>query len=374
MQRILENTRFLQIFLLVLFGVCIAQVVYWTVDQIDYVAHSTDRAARLFEADRRAAERMLADGEPAADMLAVFPHLEVVENAAAEDGADAPGSVIVGSGAKRTLHGERTSRTNRYRWESVFLVVTLLLGAAVLLRAVRHDHELRRRQQNFLASVTHEIKSPVASLRLAAETMELRDPPAERRTQLVGRMLEDLDRLERTVYHFLDAAAIDEGRAPYERESVDLGTLVEAEVERLRRRAGEERVTISAEVGGQPIASADPRAVRTIVKNILDNAIQAAAPGHGEVRARAEVDGEWAVVEVRDTGVGFDAHDGKRLFDKFYRSGDELRRTSKGTGLGLYLVRELVHLGGGRVDAESGGPGQGARFRVRWPLASEGSA
>jgi signal transduction histidine kinase len=111
-------------------------------------------------------------------------------------------------------------------------------------------------------------------------------------------------------------------------------------------------------------------AVRTVLRNLVDNAIKAvAAKGGGVVRVEGRRAAGAVELEVRDDGVGFPPEEADRLFEKFYRLGDELRRTSPGSGLGLYIVRRFVQLTGGRVSARSAGPGEGAAFTVRWPAA-----
>ena len=265
---------------------------------------------------------------------------------------------------------EQRSRLNRFGWEGTFFLLVLLAGMAVLWRALRRSAELRRRQENFLAAVTHELKSPIASIRLAAETLELRDPPAEKRVELVGRMLGALDRLESTVVKVLDTASVEEGARRAAPERIDLAEEVRGLIAVLERRAEEGRVRLAYEADDATGVHADRAAVRSVLQNLVDNAIQSsAAAGGGRVDLRLERDGASVRVTVTDDGVGFPPEEAERLFEKFYRTGDELRRRSKGSGLGLYLVKRLVEAGGGSVRAESAGPGQGATFTVSWPAA-----
>ena len=113
-------------------------------------------------------------------------------------------------------------------------------------------------------------------------------------------------------------------------------------------------------------------ALRSVLRNLIDNAIKAreSRPG-GRIRLEVAREGGRAKLEVRDDGVGFPPEQGEMLFEKFYRPGDEMQRPSRGSGLGLYLVRKFVELYGGEIRAASEGPGRGATFTIRWPLAGE---
>jgi signal transduction histidine kinase len=127
-------------------------------------------------------------------------------------------------------------------------------------------------------------------------------------------------------------------------------------------------VSFTAEAAPELEVQADPIALRTVLSNLVDNAIKATiANGGGTVTLRAEESGQFVKLVVRDSGVGFAANETNRLFEKFYRPGDELRRKTRGSGLGLYIVRRFVELEHGRVSAHSDGPGQGAVFTVLWP-------
>ena len=141
------------------------------------------------------------------------------------------------------------------------------------------------------------------------------------------------------------------------------------EIEPNLREAGVELVT---QLDSAARIHADPASVRSVVRNLLDNALKAVA-GNTE-RKRIEVRvvcGEGkAALRVEDNGCGFESDEAQRLFEKFYRQGDEMRRTSPGVGLGLYLVRRWAELDGGQARARSAGPGHGARFEVRWPAVN----
>lgn len=311
--------RRLQIAFLVLLVVSTAQLTWWLVDQVRYT-----REVRALVVAQHATPEMLAQ-----------------------------------------LDRDRFHRLNRYAWEGAFFLAVLLGAMAVVSHALREEGELRRRQEDFVAAVSHELKSPIASLRLSAETMALREMPPARRAELLERQLADLARLERTIGNILQSSRLD-AASRATTGTVVLADAVAAALDELRPQAADLGVAMSADVPRHVSVRADADGTRTILRNLLHNAIRAAAGGKVAVSVARE-DGGVRLV-VRDTGVGFPAHESARLFDKFYRLDGADRGRTTGTGLGLYLVRRYAELDGARVSGRSDGPGTGATFTVTWPV------
>lgn len=292
----------------------------------------------------------------ARELVAESPHLEIRD-----------GRVALAASTLAALGEERRSRFNRYLWEGGFFLVVLALGMALLGRILRQEAALRRRQENFLAAVSHELKSPIASLRLATESMARRELERSHQERWLERSLDDLDRLETLVSNLLESSRLESKRVELERVSLRLRPIVERTLDDLTRPGGRQRVDNRIAEATELIG--DPIAIETIVRNLLDNALRATESG-GEVWITAREEADRIVLTCADSGDGFDPREGDRLFDKFYRPGDELRRGRPGTGLGLYLVRRLAQLAGGGASAHSDGPGEGARFEVFWPRTS----
>jgi signal transduction histidine kinase len=240
------------------------------------------------------------------------------------------------------------------------LIGGLLLLSAWLVREMRHS----QRQQAFLDAVTHEMKTPLASLRLYVETLALRDPGPERRQEFLGRMREDVERLERTVVQVLAAArAAAWTRRPH-REPVELATVLSACVRELRERYRLPPEAVRLEVEGGPVALGQPDELALVFGNLIDNAVKYSGP-EVDVRVRAHAAGDGTVrVEIEDRGVGIPRAELRRIFQPFYRAGLDVQRRVAGLGLGLFIVRWLVQRQGGRVVARSEGPGRGSRFAV----------
>ncbi|MBL8693422.1 MAG: HAMP domain-containing histidine kinase [Planctomycetes bacterium] len=252
--------------------------------------------------------------------------------------------------------------------EGVAFAVAMTFGAWLIYRSVRREEQLRRDEANFLAAVTHELKSPLASLRLHAETLELRSADAERVRTYSKRMVEDVDRLQRLVENLLAAARAEAGLLDVRPTDLDLSAELSQYVESTAPLLIERGLELRSQIAEGVRAMADPAAFRSVVENLVDNAVKySSAPAAIDVRLRREAN--RAVLEVSDSGVGLAPEEAARVFERFYRAGDERVRTTKGTGLGLYLVREIARAHRGDVAVESPGRGRGATFRVWWPMA-----
>lgn len=250
---------------------------------------------------------------------------------------------------------------------SLVTIITVLVMFTVFL--VREIREVRR-QTGFIDSVTHELKTPLASLRLAAETMARPELAPERREQLRMMMLEDVSRLVALVDGILEASRIlggnsDEAR---DRSEVELLPLAEQIAHELRQRHRIAAECIVIELDPQTVLSVDPTAMRTVLSNLIDNAIKYSGQRPPAIRVCGRAAGEVYVLEVVDRGIGIERRELKRIFQRFYRVPVEEVRTQHGTGLGLFVVEALVQTMGGKIEAQSEGLGQGTTMRVRLPL------
>ena len=272
--------------------------------------------------------------------------------------------------ADPTVAADSAKRINRVLWEGGFFLVVLIGGMAVLTRTIRHDAELRRRQQNFLAAVSHEFKSPLASIQLAAETLVLRSRETD--SQRLGqRILEDGERLLRMVDNLLDTTRLEEGRQKLAPQPTNLHAAAVAAIAEIAERARLSDIAVTLDAAPDLEAQVDPAALATVLRNLLDNAVKACVAGHGHtVTIRATRAPPGVTLAVIDDGLGFPPEDAAMIFEKFHRLGDELRRTMPGSGLGLYIVKRLVELSGGSIEAKSEGPGRGAAVTIRWPEAA----
>ena len=186
MQGPFKSTRTVQVVMIVLLLVCVAQVVYWMVDQEHYVEKKYRACLSGFASELAAARQLLGTGMAMERISPAFVHLTFEE-----------GRVVIDAAALAALDADRRDRLNRYRWEGSFFLLVLITGVAIVSQALRQRSLLVRRQENFVAAVSHELKSPLASVRLSAETLQLRGSDAESTARLTGRVVRDVEECER---------------------------------------------------------------------------------------------------------------------------------------------------------------------------------
>jgi two-component system sensor histidine kinase SenX3 len=263
------------------------------------------------------------------------------------------------------------------RWVVYFfgsLLFLLLIGGLVLivillLREVR----LNERQSNFISAVTHELKTPVASLKLYLDTLRLREVAEGQRNDFYKTMDQDLKRLDATINNVLNAAMYTD-RPVVDPQPLDLARLVRRAIELTATRHQLEARAIGYRGPESLRVLGDSTALETAVLNLLDNAVKYS-------RERVEVDVEvganrdgQAFVRVEDQGVGISRAHLAFIFKRFYRIGPEVRRSRTGTGLGLFIVRSVVKGHKGTVHAESPGPDRGAIFTITLPALLDAPA
>lgn len=247
----------------------------------------------------------------------------------------------------------------------VTISTVLVLFTVFLVREIREV----RRQDSFIDSVTHELKSPLASLRLSLETMARRELDAERRDKLREMALDDVNRLNLLIDGVLAASRVGVDKRARQRERVRLAEMVEQSKSGCARRyrlGGNVEGVFDVDVPAELELMTDPNALRLIVDNLLDNALKYSGDTPKIVVRAQLVDGKIELT-VKDEGIGVAKTDLRRIFERFYRAPEEAVRERHGTGLGLYIVQAMVRTLGGRVEAESEGPGKGTTFRVRLP-------
>jgi histidine kinase len=227
--------------------------------------------------------------------------------------------------------------------------------------------ETESRRVRLLGEVAHELRTPLTVIDGYVEGMidgVLGTGPEE-----LGRVGEEVRRMRRLTDDLSALSRADEGRLELRRTSVDLGPVVGAAAERLRAQAVDGGLTLLVEGADAPlIVSADPDRIAQVVTNLVGNAIHATAPG-GTITVRGRRDADTAEVTVADTGVGLSAEEVERVFERFYRSPAGRAAREQGSGIGLTISRDIAVAHGGSLVAASSGPGSGARFTLRLPLA-----
>jgi signal transduction histidine kinase len=242
------------------------------------------------------------------------------------------------------------------------LIITgLVLNTTYLLREIRRNEQ----QDAFLNAVTHELKTPIASIRLYLETLKTRDVAPEKRREFYDVMLADSDRLLHTVEQVLQASSTREKKNLVNITEIDLPALLRESVERVRTRYNLDESAISFTMPENEMKiSGDAGELQVVFTNLLDNAVKYSGKDIKVSVAVKNLNKKFVVIFIKDSGVGIAAGELKRIFRRFYRVPTQKK---KGTGLGLFIVQSIIKKHGGRITAESKGEGKGSTFIVQLP-------
>lgn len=248
-----------------------------------------------------------------------------------------------------------------------FLIITgLILNTTFLIR------EIRRNEQHdaFINAVTHELKTPLASIRLYLQTLKTRDIDETKRQDFYDVMLADSDRLLQTVEQVLRAGQSGLRHRKLNLRKIDIGELARecVDLTRVRYNLDADAVSFSQSVNGErPQVKADADEMRAAISNLLDNAVKYSVNNVNIKVEVATVDDKKVAVRITDSGIGIPSAQLKRIFKRFYRVPGRVMARFKGTGLGLFIVSSVVERHGGRVFAQSEGPGHGSEFTIQLP-------
>ena len=248
--------------------------------------------------------------------------------------------------------------------EGAVFVFILLLGFWAVRRSISKELMVAEQQKNFLLSITHELKSPLAAIKLQLQTLHSRKLPQEKIIQLYVRALGDTSRLENLVENLLLVNKVESGGLPLNQEKVNLSSFVRKQIAATYPKQLEEK-QLTLVVDSEIESNIDKMAFHSIIINLVDNSLKYGGGGNVNVKLSLADDNQIEFF-VSDNGEGIPNNEKKKVFERFYRRGSEDVRQTKGTGIGLYLVKLLVEKHGGSIIIEDNKP-TGARFVVRLP-------
>ncbi|MBK0377807.1 sensor histidine kinase [Mucilaginibacter segetis] len=233
-------------------------------------------------------------------------------------------------------------RTGMILGEGSMFIIVFSAGAYFLHKSINEERKLHEQKKNFLLSVTHELKSPLASIKILLQTIQKRDLSKVQILDFVDKSLMDIERLDDMVENMLLASKIDNRSYTYPKAQFNLSVLVDSIVNRLQiTKCDCNQQIINAEIEPKIQITGDKFALTSVVTNLVENAVKYSKPCE-VVTVRLFSKDERVFLQVADHGIGIADNEKSRIFDRFYRVGSEDTRNTKGTGLGLYIVREVL--------------------------------
>src|SRR6201996_6613122 len=234
------------------------------------------------------------------------------------------------------------AKTGMIMGEGLTFVVVFTVGALSLHKSVRREKKLQEQKKNFLLSVTHELKSPLASIKLLLQTIQKRDLTKAQILDFIDKSLLDIERLDDMVENMLLASKIENSSYTFPKANFNVSVLVDSIVNRLQisKCDGNQQI-IDAEIESKIEITGDKFALTSVVTNLIENAIKYSGPCETVAVKLFSKEGK-VYLQVADHGIGIADNEKPKIFDKFYRVGSEDTRNTKGTGLGLYIVKEVL--------------------------------
>lgn len=256
------------------------------------------------------------------------------------------------------------SRKRQYLGEGMTFLIVILIGAGVVYTSIRNNNKLVQQQTNFILSITHELKSPIAAIKLNLETLSKRKLEEEMRLKLLGRSIAESNRLDDLCNNLLLASQMESRHFKAEDERLNFSELVTDSVVTNQSRTKHLFIT---EIEDNLFAYGDPLLWRLAINNLLENAIKY-SPSDNAIKVSLHLDEQELCLNIADEGEGISDQEKSKVFKKFYRVGNENSRKTKGTGLGLYLTARIIDRVHGSIAVRDNEP-KGTVFEVTIPAA-----
>lgn len=248
----------------------------------------------------------------------------------------------------------------KYISEGITFLIVILIGAVFVYRAVKRQFKMQQQQQHFMMAVTHELKTPIAVAKLNLETLQRYQLDPEKQQKLIRTTLDETARLNFLTNNILVSAQLENKGFTSSKEELNLSALLQDCIAAIQKRFPERPV--EAQIEAEIDIKGDALLLQILINNLLENAIKY-APGQSPIRAILQRSGKNIVLSVADQGPGIAQSEKTKVFDRFYRIGNEQTRTTKGTGLGLYLCQRIAKDHQARIEIRDNSP-QGSIFNV----------
>jgi signal transduction histidine kinase len=282
-----------------------------------------------------------------------------------------PGFAAAARITPEVVEAQASDRERFYRYIIAFSILGIISGGILTVRVVMREVKLAKLKSGFVSNVTHELKTPLTSIRLFADMLiagQVTDEEEQR--ECLDVIAQETERLSSLIQKVLDFGRSESRRPRFRWVTDSLQPLIEREIVRFRRASGLDPASLSVEFAvNSPPVTYDPDAFREVISNLLTNAFKYSPRDNRQIRVTLGPQRGRVVLTVEDNGPGVAPRERRKIFEQFYRAGDLLTREVEGTGLGLSIARNIVRAHGGRITVEDR-EGGGARFVVKLPAAS----
>jgi len=271
------------------------------------------------------------------------------------------------------IHQEEVSRQIMLGMEGIFFLVLVLFGAWLIYRALVKTEELKFHQQNFLMAVTHELKTPLASIKIYLDTLQSVKISEEKKATVIPRIKADVGRLEKLVENILDAGRFERSGYHLNKEQFNLTDMVTQGLDKLQTLPIQSRLQINRDLESDISMYGDRKALARAFDAILENSLKYSDKDKIIIDAGLKQKAEKIELMVSDNGIGLSRKETSEIFNRFYRVGHEMTRGKPGSGLGLYLSREIIRAHNGKITAHSNGVGNGTTLIITLKSSQNGN-
>ncbi|RKX22266.1 MAG: hypothetical protein DRP35_02360 [Candidatus Zixiibacteriota bacterium] len=271
------------------------------------------------------------------------------------------------------IQSQEISRQIMIGLEGVFFLILILIGAWLIYRALVKTEELQFHQQNFLMAVTHELKTPLAAIKIYLGSLNSEKISPEKKLEIIPKMKNDIKRLEKMIENILEAGRFDRRGYKLNKSDFDFSILLNDIINEFEKIPVKTKFHFSKNIQKELKLFGDPSALRRAIDAIIENSFKYNDKEQININVELINNKNKYQLKISDNGIGISKKDLNEIFKRFYRVGDELRRNKPGSGLGLYLSREIIHAHRGEISAHSDGIGKGTTFIIKIDKKNNGS-
>ena len=265
----------------------------------------------------------------------------------------------------KAIEAFEARKTKQYIYEGVTFLFLFLLGAIYVYRSLLKQLRYSNQQQNFMMAVTHELKTPIAITQLNIETLLKRELDPAQKKMLIENTLKETHRLDALCNNILLASQLDMGKYESNMQLIDLSDLIQKLIHSFQERFEQRKLILT--ITPSVFIQAEPLLIQLLVNNLLDNAHKYSTIA-SPITVLLTTQENQIQLMIKDEGVGIPMEERDKIFEKFYRIGDESTRTTKGTGLGLYLCKKISEFHQATINVESNMP-NGSVFKINFPIS-----